>query len=142
MSKIFFDTNILLDILIPDRKNHTKAINTLLKVGQEYDILATSEDILTTVEYIAKKNKISCKKIHSFFDKLRKNFEIYNFSQVLKDSLSIYHKSCESEIKLDFEDLLQVMCAIHNKCDTFLTEDKELLKLDFDIKILSLSEVS
>jgi len=142
MNKIFFDTNILLDILIPDRPNHNLAIKALLKVGQKYDILSTSEDILTTIEYIATKNKISCEKIYSFFYKLEKNFEIYNFSKILEKSLEIYYKSCQNGNKLDFEDLLQIQCAIKNSCDVFLTEDRELSKMGFDIEILSLSEVS
>ena len=140
MSKIFFDANILLDILLPARKNHQIAIKSYEKICQKYDKLATSENIITTIEYIASKNKTDCKIIWKFFNSLHKNFEIYNFSDILNDSLDIYKKNCESALMIDFEDLLQINCALKNKCDTFITEDKELLKSNFNINIKCLKD--
>ena len=140
MSKILFDAKILLDILLPARKNHQIAIKSYKKICHEYDKLATSENIITTIEYIASKNKTDCKIIWKFFNSLHENFEIYNFSDILDDSLNIYKKYCESGIMIDFEDLLQVNCAVKNGCDTFITEDKELLKNDFNINIKCLKD--
>ena len=82
MSKIFFDANILLDILIPNRPNHTKALEVYSKVCEKYDTLATSENILTTIEYIASKNNTDCEVVWKFFDSLQQNFELYNFSNM------------------------------------------------------------
>ena len=70
MSKIFFDANILLDILLPNRPNHQKAIEAYGVICQDYRVLATSENILTTVEYIASRNKTDCKTIWRFFKSL------------------------------------------------------------------------
>ncbi len=140
MSKLFLDANILLDILLPARKNHKKAIRAYEKICQEYDILATSENIITTVEYIASKNGTDCKIIWKFFDSLSKNFDIYNFTEILDDSLIIYQKNCQDGKKIDFEDLLQLNCAIKNECDIFVTEDRELLKGGYNIVIMSLKD--
>ena len=57
MSKIFFDADILLDILLPNRPNHLKAVSAYSSICEKYSILATSENILTTIiKYIASKN--------------------------------------------------------------------------------------
>lgn len=140
MSKIFFDANILLDLLISNRKNHKKALEVLVKVSDKYEVLATSEDIITTIEYIASKNGIECLKVWDFFKNLQKYFEILNFSDILDVSLEHYKKQCESKVKLDFEDLLQLECAMAYGCDIFITEDKGMAKLDVDIKVMNLKD--
>jgi len=48
MNKIFFDANILIDILIPSRPNHSKAKAVYVLVCDTFDTLATSENIITT----------------------------------------------------------------------------------------------
>jgi len=141
MSKIFFDANILLDILLPSRPNHKKALEVYVSICDTYDVLATSENILTTVEYIASKNGTSCETIGRFFTALESNFELYGFADILKDSLSIYSEACIQHKKIDFEDLLQLQCAIHNECTTFITEDKGIHKLDANIEICSLETI-
>jgi len=141
MSKIFFDANILLDILLPSRPNHTKALEVYVEICERYDVLATSENILTTIEYIANKNGTSCETIGRFFMALEKNFELYGFADILHDSLDIYKHACEKQNKLDFEDLLQIQCAVHHGCTTFITQDKGIHKLKLDIEICSLETV-
>jgi len=141
MSKIFFDANILLDILLPSRPNHTKALEAYVEICERYDVLATSENILTTIEYIANKNGTSCETIGRFFMALEKNFELYGFADILHDSLDIYKDVCEKQNKIDFEDLLQIQCAIHHGCTTFITQDKEIHKLDVNIEICSLETI-
>ncbi len=138
MSKIFFDTNILLDILLPIRANHKKAVSVYKIVCDEYDILSTSENILTTIEYIASKNKTDCKDIWQFFKNLTESFEIYSFKNILNDSLNIYYRACLEKNKIDFEDLLQLQCAIKNNSTAFITEDKQIHKIKIDMEILCL----
>jgi len=140
MNKIFFDANILLDILIPNRPNHAKALEVYGTVCEKYDALATSENILTTIEYIASRNGTECEVVWRFFDGLRRNFELYAFSDILEESLKIYHHACEEKQKIDFEDLLQLQSAMKNGCQVFLTEDKAIGKLDVDIEVLTLGD--
>lgn len=140
MSKVFFDANILLDLLIANRKNHIKAREVLVKVSDKYETLVTSEDIITTIEYIASKNGIDCMKVWEFFKNLQKHFEILNFSSILDISLEYYKRQCESKTMLDFEDLLQLECAMEYGCDIFITEDKGIAKLDVNIKVMNLRD--
>jgi predicted nucleic acid-binding protein len=141
MSKIFFDANILLDILLPSRPNHSKALEVYAGICDRYDVLATSENILTTVEYIANKNGTSCETIGRFFTALEANFELYGFADILQKSLKIYGDACKQQEKIDFEDLLQLQCAMHHGCTTFITQDKGIHKLETKIEICSLESV-
>ena len=141
MSKIFFDANVLLDILIPGRASHQQAVKAYSLICDTYDTLATSENILTTIEYIASKNGTDCHTIWRFFDGLKSTFELYNFGTILDESLKIYSKACDNNHKIDFEDLLQLQCAIEHKCDTFLTQDKGIHRLDVGIEVLGLDDI-
>jgi len=141
MSKIFIDANILLDILLPSRTNHKKAKLAYVKICETYDYLATSENILTTIEYIATKNRTDCKTIVKFFKGLKETFEFYSFSDILEDSLNLYNQKCKNGQKVDFEDLLQIQCAIKNGCNAFLTEDRGINNKIYDIKILRLEDI-
>ena len=140
MSKIFFDANVLLDILIPNRPNHERAVEVYTKVCDEYEVLASTENILTTIEYIATRNGTPCEVVWQFFDGLSKNFELYNFSEILSESLEIYHRACRDKEKIDFEDLLQIQSAIRNGCQVFLTEDRAIARLDLEIEVMSLTD--
>ena len=139
-SKVFFDANILLDLLIDNRQNHAKALEVLVKISDKYDELITSEDIITTIEYIASKNGIECMKVWEFFKNLQMHFKILHFSDILDVALENYKRECENNRKLDFEDLLQLECAMAYGCDIFLTEDKGIAQLDVDIKVMSLND--
>jgi len=79
--------------------------------------------------------------IWKFFTALQENFELYGFADILKSSLDIYKNACLSSAKIDFEDLLQLQCAIKNGCDVFITEDKGIKKNSFGIKVISLDDV-
>ncbi len=141
MSKIFLDANILLDILLPDRPNHAKAVSAYEIICQEYTRLATSENILTTIEYIASKNGTGCETLSRFFDGLKANFELCSFTDSLDVSLKIYQKACANNEKIDFEDLLQIQCAIKHGCDVFVTEDKGIHKRSYGIEVVGLEDV-
>ena len=141
MSKIFFDANILLDILLPSRPNHSKALEVYVQICERYDTLATSENILTTIEYIVSKNGTPCETIGRFFTALDANFELYGFADILSKSVTIYAEACTHKEKIDFEDLLQLQCAMHHGCTTFITQDKGIHKLDVPIEICSLESI-
>ena len=141
MSKIFFDANILLDILLPSRPNHTRAISAYETICQAYESLATSENILTTIEYIATKNGTNCETLSRFFDGLRANFELYSFTDSLDESLTIYREACANKEKIDFEDLLQIQCAIKHGCDVFVTEDRGIHGGGYGIEVVGLDSI-
>ncbi len=54
MKSIFLDTNIVLDILDSERKNHTIAKQLLEKIVIDEYSVTISEDMLSTIFYIIK----------------------------------------------------------------------------------------
>lgn len=125
-SKIYFDTNVVLDIIGPYRPNHNKA--TLLwelAVVNNYQI-TISEDMLSTIFYINRDNRYTL----NFFKVIYKRWTILPFGkEIIKKAIDLSLKD-----DLDLEDTLQCLCAKENECDLFVTSDKKFY--DCGIKIV------
>lgn len=132
--KIFLDANIVIDFLDSDRKSHESSKKLLEKCILEGNELVISEDILTTVHYVCRKN-ISDSKIFDFFEMMTQEFEVVGFGEdVIKESIKFSRKNS----KFDFEDVLQCVCAKKNKCDLVVSNDKKFPA--FGCKVKNLAE--
>lgn len=132
--KIFLDANIVIDFIDDKRRSHELARKLIEKCILEGNKVVLSEDILTTVFYVCKKN-VPRKKLFDFFEMIIQEFEIVGFGEdVIDESIGI----CRKNAKLDFEDSLQCICAKKNKCDLIVTNDKDFP--DFGCKVVSLKE--
>lgn len=132
--KIFLDANIVIDFLDDRRKNHELSKKLIEKCVFDGSEIVISEDILTTVFYVCKKN-VSRKKLLDFFEMMICEFEIVGFGEdVVQESI----ESCKKNSKLDFEDVLQCVCAKKNKCDLVVSNDKNFP--DFKCKVVSVEE--
>jgi len=124
-TKIYFDTNIVLDMIDPSRHNHGKSIKLLKKLGlQEYQMYI-SEDMLSTIYYISKDKTSTLE----FFENI-----IYIDWSILAFGTTIIKNATQKALqkKLDLEDLLQCLCAKENGCQLLITNDKKFY--DCDIK--------
>ncbi len=132
--KIFFDANIILDMIDSDRGNIDMARklvrNALLK-----DIeLCTSCDILSNVYYVAQKRVEK----GLLVEEMLRILEIFDIVPIDKSLAKNALLENRMNLAFDFEDLLQRQCAIKNKCDLIVTNDKKFIK--GEIKHLSLHE--
>jgi predicted nucleic acid-binding protein len=128
--KIFLDTNIVLDFLDDKRLKNREAIKIIENAIINKNKLVISEDILTTVYYIAKKT-VSRKRILVVFEMIVSEFLIVNFGKnVIKKSI----KLCQRSNKSDFEDVSQAVCAESHQCDMIITNDKNFPKLKVPVK--------
>jgi len=129
-NRIFLDTNIILDLIIPNRKysNISKVVlEKLAENGYEFYI---SEDIISTTYYIAKNHKIET---IEFFQDALKFWNIVSFGKdVLEASFDFALKN-----NCDLEDTLQCFCAKANNC-TLLTSDKKFI--DCGVEILTYND--
>lgn len=141
MNSLFLDANILLDILLPARHNHENALSAYAHACEHFDSIGTSENILTTVEYIAAKNGTDCTEIVRFFEQLHHYFGIHNFTPVREPAIALYKKQCQDGKKSDFEDLLQILCAQHHGYTSFWTEDRKLQALDCQLTIVDTTQL-
>ena len=127
MSRVFLDTNIVLDILIQERSNHVKAKELLTYLLlNDYEIVI-SEDMLSTVYYIAKNKRATV----TFFQAIQKEWIIApygkeNIAKILTFSL---------DNNSDLEDTLQCFSAKAYDCECVITSDKKFT--DCGIKIVN-----
>ena len=124
-SKIFLDTNIIVDIIDKSRVNHLASVE-LIKLAIENSIeIAISEDMITTAFYVIKdKNKVL-----QYLDYITKKWNIYHYgNEVIKKAINI-----SLEKKVDLEDVLQCLCAKHNGCDILITNDKKFYNCGIEI---------
>ncbi len=130
INKVFLDTNIIVDIIDHARDNHfygVKLIEILIK--KEIDI-AISEDMLTTIYYIVK-DKL---KVIGFINYIMKKWNVYYYGdKLIRKAIKI-----SMEKNVDFKDVLQCLCAVENKCDLFITNDKKFYNCG--IKLMSSKE--
>ncbi len=127
---VFLDTNIVLDIVNPQRINNKKAVQLWNMLVIKKNIIMISEDMLSTIFYI---NKDKNQTLH-FFEVITKRWEIVPFGKnVINDAISL-----SMEKNLDLEDTLQCLCAKENGCDIIITNDKKFY--DCGIQIMTSDE--
>ena len=127
-TKIYFDTNIVLDMIDPSRHNHSKSIQLLKKLGlQEYKMYI-SEDMLSTIYYISKDKTSTLE----FFENI-----IFIDWSILAFGTNVIKNATQEALQknLDLEDLLQCLCAKENGCQILITNDKKFY--DCGLEVLS-----
>lgn len=126
MTKIFFDINIVLDIIDPVRSHHSKAKELWKTLVTNQSQILISEDMLSTIFYINKDNKYTLE----FFRIIQKRWQIVPFGKdVIKNAIDLSIKN-----NLDLEDVLQCLCAKENGCAIFITNDNKFYDCGLPIK--------
>ncbi len=119
VTKIFLDTNIILDLLDNQRKCHKDAV-LLFELIDNGEVMAfCSESVVTTTDYILQKLLSKAFRVE-FFEEISRKIQILPCSNMILDRA----------LRLDFEDLEDVILfqlALENKVDFFITNDKKLL---------------
>ena len=115
-SKVYLDANVILDFLISDRKKHEDATRLMAALSRGGHEVVISEDILTTVFYIAKDKE----KVLEFFLLIRQRWCIASFGEeVVAKGLELAYRN-----GMDLEDTLQCLCAKKEGCALIVTEDR------------------
>lgn len=131
MSKIFIDTNIIIDLLELQRPNHKKALGLIeYLINNKYTIVM-SESSISDVIYICRNSE----KLNEIIEAIE-NFTfdnsiiIANFgTQVIRNACSFYRKNSG-----DFEDYLQAFCAEKENCVAIFTSDVNFPAIKIAIK--------
>jgi predicted nucleic acid-binding protein len=127
-AKIYFDTNIVLDMIDPSRHNHIKSIQLLKKFGLQKYQMYISEDMLSTIYYISKDKTSTLE----FFENI-----IFIDWKILAFGTNVIKNATQEALQknLDLEDVLQCLCAKENGCQILITNDKKFY--DCGLEILS-----
>jgi predicted nucleic acid-binding protein len=118
-TRIFLDTNIILDLLDNQRQCHNEAV-LLFELIDNGEVMAFfSESIVTTTDYILQ--KLLSKDLRTeFFGEMSKKIQILPCSNMILDrALSLEFG--------DLEDVILFQLALENRVDFFITNDKKLL---------------
>ena len=121
MRLIYFDTNIVLDILDTKRDNHHKIRVLLQKVIENNMKIVISEDSLTTIYYIAREKQ----KVLDFFQVILEEWEVVPFGI---NTIARAVAMCRENEKFDFEDTVQCLCAREKGCFCLLTSDNSFIE--------------
>ena len=115
----FFDTNYLLDVLVKTRPEHRFA-EMILQVVRDGDI----EGCITT-QSIVDASYIYSQRLKETLSDFRKSVQVLSgivkVVPILPDDIAM---ACKSGIA-DFEDAVQLSCAIRNGCDVIVTRDQK-----------------
>ncbi|EAI9155811.1 type II toxin-antitoxin system VapC family toxin [Campylobacter coli] len=130
MKKVFLDTNIFIDFFEETRENNQQAKQLIYFLISNDIKIIFSEDMISTVAYILKKENLG--KFTHFIKtiSLEKNFNITSFG------VSVINMACDyyDKYRGDFEDYLQYFCAEKEGCCAIYTMDKNFPNLKIPIK--------
>ena len=134
IKKVFFDANIILDMIDSDRGNVENVRKLVYNALSKELTLYTSCDILSNIYYVARK-KLDKETLVKEMLNILEIFEIVAIDKAMAKKALL-----ENQINhtLDFEDLLQRQCAEVMQCDLIVTNDKKFVK--GDVSYLSLVE--
>jgi len=134
IKKVFFDANIILDMIDSDRGN-IESVRKLVYNALMNDVsLYTSCDILSNVYYVGRK-KLTKDILVEEMLRILEIFDIVAIDKSLAKNALLENKL---HLSSDFEDLLQSQCAMVVDCDLIVTNDKKFV--EGKIKHLSLEE--
>ena len=115
MNKIFWDTNLLLDLLA--RPDYSDSANKILMIGSRKRIIFCISFLsLANFAYILRKN--DKEELYSFLTFICRNFN------VLKNDANDILKAIKIGAK-DFEDAIQYETALTGNCDCIITRNKQ-----------------
>ncbi len=116
MRKVFVDVNVIVDFLDANRPRHIEAVRLFECFLREAYAVCLSEDMLSTIYYIMKEKE----KTLIFFESIVfTKWNVFAFGkEVYEEAVAI-----SLERKLDFEDLLQCLCAKKNSCELVISND-------------------
>ena len=116
MRSVFVDVNVIVDFLDVNRPRHQAAVSLFTSfLRQSYEV-CISEDMLSTIYYIMKDKEQTL----TFFRSI-----VFTQWQVLAFGQEVYREAVvlALENKIDFEDLLQCLCAKNNDCKLIVSND-------------------
>lgn len=117
MRSVFVDVNVIVDFLDVNRPRHQAAVSLFASfLRQSYEV-CISEDMLSTIYYIMKDKEQTL----TFFRSI-----VFTKWRVLAYGSEVYEEAAvkSMEKKIDFEDLLQCLCAKKNGCQFIISNDK------------------
>ena len=128
--KVFFDLNIIIDIIDTDRINNKKAVALMQNLMRKQDTIVISEDSISTLYYNLRHSQQKQLILLNFLEVITQKWCVSPFGiESIKKAIK-YSKNSNS----DLEDALQYFCADKEGCEVIYTSDKNFPKIAIAIK--------
>ncbi len=124
-AKVFLDTNILLDLFVPQRKSEAAVLILTAVKQNKIEAFVTTQSLLDA-HYISHKSGVEYSDYVRLIKELRQYVNIGEID-ILNFDFAIDHHTG------DVEDDAQYACAYDACCDYFITRDKDLLAHNSDL---------
>jgi len=125
MRKVFLDTNIILDFLDDKRPHHEDALKLIALLTTHDWQIVISEDMMSTIFYIRKNPK----QVLAFYRYVLSHWDVKPYGVgLIKEAVE---RSIEND--LDFEDMLQCLCAKKEGCVMVVTEDQGFVNCGIEV---------
>ena len=128
--KVFFDLNIIIDIIDTDRANNQKAVALMQNLMRNGTDIVISEDSISTLYYNLRHSKQKQLILLDFLEVITQKWQLASFGvETIKKAIK-YSKNSNA----DLEDALQYFCADKVGCEVIYTCDKNFPKIAIAVK--------
>jgi len=123
MNKIYFDTNIIIDLLDSKRMTHKDSLKLLnFYVNDNNTELFINSDSLTNIFYILR-HRVKLSFLDSI-EKIENIKDMFETVSIEKNEIEFAIEICKNNEFKDFEDALQYICALKADCEMIVTNNK------------------
>lgn len=135
MNKIYFDTNIVIDLFDLNRPFHEYSVGILKRCLQDENTkIYLNSDTITNVFYILRSRvKLSFQDALEKLEFIKDTFTIISADV---DKIESAINICKENLFKDYEDALQYICAVDEKCENIITNNPKDF-INSSIKILT-----
>ena len=128
--KVFFDLNIIIDIIDTDRANNQKAVALMQNLMRNGTDIVISEDSISTLYYNLRHSQQKQLILLNFLEVITQKWCVSPFGiEGIKKAIK-YSKNSNS----DLENALQYFCADKEDCEIIYTCDKNFPKIAIAVK--------
>lgn len=138
--KVYFDTNVIVDLFDEGRVFHRDSLYVLQSILENKDIeVFINSDTVANLFYILK-NRVKLSFDESL-DKLESVKEIFNIKSIEKHHIELAIERCKKHLFKDYEDCVQYVCAMDAQCTLIITNNPKDFK-NSSIDIITSKELS
>ncbi len=119
MTKVFLDTNVLIDLLVASRPRHNDAVKLMEMIGRGFFRGAVSTQSIIDVAYITgRSDKDVYSRYRAILEDLMSGLEVFS---ITAEDIH-WARTCHIS---DFEDAAQFSAALSNYCSVFISSNEK-----------------